>query len=76
MNSKSNDFEEFNRYCQQCKDRGICVKDPKTVNICQQLIDKGVWDIVFRTGQGKGVVDCPKDENYWDHIELERRLGN
>jgi len=35
-------------FCPQCKDCGICVKDPKTVNICMQLIDNGVWDLLFR----------------------------
>jgi len=47
------EFEDFEKlFCRQCKDCGICVKDPKTVNICQQLIDNGVWDIVFRKQLG------------------------
>ena len=40
------DFEEL--FCRHCKDGGICVKDPKTINICMQLIDSGVWDRHFR----------------------------
>ena len=40
------DFEKL--FCQQCKDCGICVKDPKTIIICRQLIDNGVWDLLFR----------------------------
>jgi len=43
------DFEEL--YCQHCKDQGICVKDPKTVNICMALIDSGAWDRHFRKRQ-------------------------
>ena len=43
------DFEKL--FCQQCKDCGICVKDPKTINICMGLIDSGVWDIAFRKRQ-------------------------
>ena len=39
------DFEKL--FCQHCKDCGICVKDPKTVNICMGLIDSGVWDRHF-----------------------------
>ena len=40
------DFETL--FCQQCKDCGICVKDPKTIHICMGLLDSGVWDKVFR----------------------------
>ena len=40
------DFEKL--FCQQCKDCGICVKDPKTIIICRQLVDSGVWDLLFR----------------------------
>ncbi len=40
------DFEEL--FCHQCKDCGICTKDPKTINVCMGLIDSGVWDMVFR----------------------------
>lgn len=40
------DFEKL--FCLCCKDAGICVKDPKTVNICMGLIDSGVWDGQFR----------------------------
>jgi hypothetical protein len=40
------DFKKL--FCPQCKDSGICVKDPKTINICMQLIDSGVWDLIFR----------------------------
>ena len=43
------DFKEL--FCQQCKDCGICVKDPKTVNICMGLIDSGIWDLHFRKRQ-------------------------
>jgi hypothetical protein len=36
-------MEEFiGLFCPQCKDCGICVKDPKTINICMGLIDSGV----------------------------------
>jgi len=42
-------MEEFiGLFCPQCKDCGICVKDPKTINICMSLIDSGVWDSHFR----------------------------
>ena len=44
------DFEAL--FCRDCRDCGICVKDPKTVDICKQLIDSGVWDIVFRKRLG------------------------
>jgi hypothetical protein len=44
------DFEKL--YCRQCKDSGICVKDPKTVNICMPLIDSGIWDTHFRKRKG------------------------
>ena len=41
--------EDFERlFCRQCKDCGICDKDPKTVNICMQLIDSGIWYKQFR----------------------------
>jgi len=43
------DFEKL--FCQQCKDCGICVKDPNTVNICRGLIDSGAWDGHFRKRQ-------------------------
>ena len=43
------DFEKL--YCRQCEDSGICVKDPKTVNICMGLIDSGIWDTHFRKRQ-------------------------
>ena len=29
------DFEKL--FCRQCRDCGICVKDPKTINICNSL---------------------------------------
>lgn len=40
------DFEKL--FCQQCKECGICVKDPNTIKSCQGLIDSGVWDLAFR----------------------------
>ena len=40
------DFEKL--FCRQCKEEGGCVKDPKTVHICMELIDSGVWDLAFR----------------------------
>ena len=40
------DFEKL--FCQQCKDCGICVKDPRTINMCMGLIDSGIWDEHFR----------------------------
>ena len=43
------DFEKL--FCWQCKDCGICVKDPKTIHICMGLIDSGVWDGHFRKRQ-------------------------
>jgi len=43
------EFEEL--FCRQCKDCGICVKDPKTINICMGLIDSGIWDSHFRKRQ-------------------------
>jgi len=43
------DFEKL--FCRYCKDGGICVKDPKTVNICMGLIDSGIWDEHFRKRQ-------------------------
>ena len=43
------DFEKL--FCRHCKDCGICVKDPKTVNICMGLIDSGAWDRHFRKRQ-------------------------
>ena len=43
------DFEKL--FCRQCKDCGICVKDPKTINMCMGLIDSGVWDGHFRKRQ-------------------------
>jgi len=47
------EFEDFAKlYCRQCKDQGICVKDPKTVNICMGLIDSGVWDGHFHKRAG------------------------
>jgi hypothetical protein len=43
------EFEDFEKlYCWQCKENGICDKDPKTVNICMGLIDSGVWDRQLR----------------------------
>jgi len=44
------DFEKL--YCQQCRDCGICVKDLKTIDLCKQLIDNGVWDIFSRKRPG------------------------
>jgi hypothetical protein len=47
------EFEDFQKlFCQQCKDSGICVKDPRTVNICMGLIDSGIWDTHFRKRKG------------------------
>jgi len=47
------ELEDFiNLFCWQCKDCGICAKNPKTVNSCRQLIDTGVWDIVLRKQLG------------------------
>lgn len=40
------DFEKL--FCHRCKDCGICVKDPKTINICMGLIASGVWYGHFR----------------------------
>jgi hypothetical protein len=46
-------MEEFvGLFCPHCKDCGICAKDPKTVNICMQLIENGVWDSLFCKRQG------------------------
>jgi len=46
------DWEEFETlFCRQCKDCGICDKDPKTVNMCMQLIENGVWDSLFHKRQ-------------------------
>jgi len=43
------DREDFIKlFCHQCKDCGICTKDPKTIIICRQLIDNGIWDLLFR----------------------------
>jgi hypothetical protein len=44
------DFEIL--FCQYCRDGGICVKDPKTINMCMGLIDSGVWDMHLRKKQG------------------------
>jgi len=44
------DFDKL--FCQQCRDCGRCAKDPKTIDLCKQLIDSGVWDIVFRRRLG------------------------
>ena len=44
------DFEKL--FCSQCKDSGICVKD-KSMPVCKQLIDNGVWDILFRKRRGE-----------------------
>ncbi|MBA7702518.1 hypothetical protein ES703_111287 [subsurface metagenome] len=40
------DFEKL--FCHQCRDCGICVKDPNTIHICMGLIDSGVWECHFR----------------------------
>jgi len=40
------DFEIL--FCRQCKDRYVCAKDPKTINMCMGLIDSGVWDKQLR----------------------------
>lgn len=46
-------WEEFEKlFCPQCKDAGICSKDPKTVNMCMGLIDSGIWDVAFRLRMG------------------------
>jgi len=47
------EFEDFEKlYCRQGKDSVICVKDPKSVNICMGLIDSGIWDTHFRKRAG------------------------
>ena len=44
--------EDFDKlFCQVCKEKFRCDQDPKTMNICQQLIDAGIWDSLYRTKQ-------------------------
>ena len=46
------DREDFIKlFCRQCKDCGICAKDPKTIKICIGLINSGVWAGHFRKRQ-------------------------
>jgi hypothetical protein len=48
------EFEDFEKlFCRQCKDCGICDKDPKSVDICMSLIDSGIWDKHLRKPQGR-----------------------
>ena len=35
-------------FCRVCKEKPICQQDFKTMNICQQLIDTGIWDNLYR----------------------------
>ena len=35
-------------FCSVCKERPRCDQDLKTMNICQQLIDGGIWDSLYR----------------------------
>ena len=35
-------------FCSVCKERPRCDQDFKTMNICQQLIDGGIWDSLYR----------------------------
>ena len=46
------DREDFLKlFCRQCRECGVCVKDPNTIHICMGLIDSGVWDSHFRKRQ-------------------------
>ena len=51
------DFEKL--YCSHCKDSGLCVKDPLTIQICMGLIDSGVWDRCFRKQVDGNAIKCP-----------------
>jgi len=37
----SEDFEKL--FCRRCKENGGCPKDPRTMKVCQALIDSGIW---------------------------------
>ncbi len=42
-------LEEFHTlFCGDCREKPDCDRDPKTVNICQQLVNDGIWDNLFR----------------------------
>ena len=43
------DFEKL--FCHQCKEKPRCDQAPKTVDICQLLIDQGIWDSLYRKRQ-------------------------
>lgn len=30
-------------FCRQCREFDACVKDSQSLNICKQLVDRGVW---------------------------------
>ena len=41
--------EDFDKlFCGLCKEKPRCDRDFKTINICQQLVDSGIWDILYR----------------------------
>ncbi|MBI2851972.1 MAG: hypothetical protein HYX84_02545 [Chloroflexi bacterium] len=41
--------EDFDMlYCRFCKEHPCCNQDFKTINVCQQLIDSGIWDNLYR----------------------------
>jgi len=43
------DSAEFDAlYCRICKGKDTCDQDFKTMNVCQQLIDEGIWDSLYR----------------------------
>ena len=46
---EAEDFEHL--FCGLCKEKPRCDRDFKTMNICQQLIDAGIWDSLYRTRQ-------------------------
>jgi hypothetical protein len=35
-------------FCSKCKERPRCDQDFKTMDICKQLIDGGIWDSLYR----------------------------
>jgi hypothetical protein len=43
------DFDKL--FCRMCKEKSKCDQDFKTINVCQQLIDSGIWDSLYRKKQ-------------------------
>ena len=44
---EAEDFQML--FCNACNDRNTCDHNTKTMNVCRQLIDDGLWDTLYRS---------------------------